>query len=256
MRRITTGLISIVVIAFGMPLANAESRDASIYLNAVANEARSEADIARDAGRKPAEVLSFFRIEPGMSVLDLFSGGGYYSEILSYVVGDDGHVLAHSNKAYLRFVGEEFVARYAGGRLPNVDLLMAENNKLRLDPNSLDAIIMGLSYHDTYWVNAENGWPEIDRNKLLATLFTALKPGGVLGLTDHYAAEGSGSNSVPTLHRIEKSLVIADFEAAGFQLDAQSDLLRNPDDDHNTSVFDEGTRGQTDRFVLRFRKPK
>ena len=256
MKRITTRLMAIAVIALCMPLANADSRDASVYLNAVANEARSEADVARDPGRRPAEVLSFLRIEAGMSVLDLFSGGGYYSEILSYVVGNDGHVLAHSNKAYLQFVGEEFVARYAGGRLANVDLLMAENNKLRLDPNSLDAILMGLSYHDTYWVNPDNGWPEIDRDKLLATLFAALKPGGVLGLTDHYAAEGTGSESVPTLHRIEKSLVIADLEAAGFELDAESDILRNPADDHSKSVFDESTRGQTDRFVLRFRKPK
>lgn len=256
MKRIITRLVWIAVIVMGTPLANAESRDAGVYLDAVGNEARSAADVARDAGRRPAEVLSFLRIEPGMAVLDLFSGGGYYSEILSYVVGDEGHVLAHSNKAYLQFVGEEFVARYAGGRLANVDLLMAENNKLRLDTNSLDAVMMGLSYHDTYWVNPDSGWPAIDRDKLLATLFTALKPGGILGVTDHYAADGAGADSVPELHRIEKSVVIADLEAAGFELEDESDILRNPDDDHSEGVFAAGLRGQTDRFVLRFRKPK
>lgn len=256
MKQMITRLLLVTAIVVSGPLANAESRDAGVYLEAVANEARSEADVARDADRKPAEVLSFLRIEPGMSVLDMFSGGGYYSEILSYLVGDDGLVVAHSNKAYLQFVGEEFVARYAGGRLANVDLLMAENNKLRLDQNQFDAIMMGLAYHDTYWVNPDSGWPEIDRDKLLATLFAALKPGGILGITDHYAAKGAGANAVPELHRIEKSVVISDFEAAGFELEEESDILRNADDDHSKSVFAPDIRGQSDRFVLRMRKPR
>jgi len=256
MKQLITRLLTIAVLVGGVPLAQADSRDAGVYLHAVANEARTEADVARDAGRKPAEVLSFLHIEPGMTVLDMFSGGGYYSEILSYVVGEKGSVVAHSNKAYLQFVGEEFVARYAGGRLANVDLLMAENNKLRLQPDQFDAIMMGLSYHDTYWVNPDMGWQEIDRDKLLATLFAALKPGGILGITDHYAADGTGTASVPELHRIEKSVVIADLEAAGFELEAESDLLRNADDDHGKSVFAPEIRGQSDRFVLRFRKPE
>jgi predicted methyltransferase len=186
----------------------------------------------------------------------MFSGGGYYSEILANVVGENGHVVAHSNKAYLQFVGEEFVARYAGGRLPNVDILMAENNKLRLDANQFDAIFMGLSFHDTYWVNPDGGWPEFDREQLNETLFKALKPGGILGITDHYAVKGSGSEAVPELHRIDKAVVISDLEAAGFELEAESDLLRNRNDDHSKSVFAPEIRGQSDRFVLRFRKPK
>ena len=240
----------------GLPLANAQSADSTVYQDALASDTRPEGDAQRDAGRKPAEVLAFLGIQPGMSVLDMFSGGGYYTEILANVVGENGHVVAHSNKAYLQFVGDEFVARYAGGRLPNVDILMAENNKLRLDKNQFDAIFMGLSFHDTYWVNPEMGWPAFDRTQLNETLFAALKPGGVLGVTDHYAVKGSGSDAVPELHRIDKAVVIADLEAAGFELEAQSDVLRNPDDDRSTSVFAPEIRGQTDRFVLKFRKPK
>lgn len=240
----------------GFSAAQADANDANIYQQALASDARPDGDVARDAGRKPAEVLAFFGIEPGMSVLDMFSGGGYYSEILSNVVGEKGHVVAHSNKAYLQFVGEEFVARYAGGRLPNVDILMAENNKLRLDANQFDAIMMGLAYHDTYWVNPDIGWPKVDRDQLLATLFAALKPGGVLGVTDHHAAKGTESGSVQELHRIEKSVVVADLEAAGFELEAESDLLRNAEDDHSKSVFAPEVRGHSDRFVLRFRKPR
>jgi predicted methyltransferase len=100
------------------------------------------------------------------------------------------------------------------------------------------------------------GWQAFDRDKLLATLFAALKPGGILGVTDHHAADGAGADSVPELHRIEKTVVITDFEAAGFELEAESGMLRNPDDDYSKSVFEEGVRGQTDRFVLRFRKPE
>lgn len=255
MKQIVTRLALTAILLGGVSLASAQSTHSDIYDKALANDARPDTDVARDAGRKPAEVLAFFGIKPGMSVLDMFSGGGYYTEILSNVVGEEGRVVAHSNTAYLQFVGEEFVSRYAGGRLPNVDILMAENNKLRLDPQQFDAIFMGLSFHDTYWVNPDAGWQEFDRDKLLKTLFAALKPGGVLGITDHYAANGAGTGDVPEMHRIEKSVVIEDMEAAGFKLEAESDILRNPDDDHSKSVFAPEIRGQSDRFVLKFRRP-
>lgn len=249
-------LLVVAALASGSQFALAGDADSSVYEQALASTARLDGDAARDAGRKPADVLAFIGVAPGMTVLDMFSGGGYYSEILSGVVGDDGQVVAHSNKAYLQFVGEEFVSRYAGGRLPNVDILMAENNKLRLDENQFDVIMMGLSYHDTYWVNPDGGWPEVDRSKLNAELFASLKPGGVLGIVDHYATEGASTASVADLHRIDRAIVVADLEAAGFVLDAESDILRNPDDDHSLGVFAPEIRGNTDRFVLRFRKPE
>ena len=102
----------------------------SVYEVAVSNPARLEKDIERDTARKPAEVLEFFGIEPGMKVFDLFSGGGYYAEILSYVVGPGGKVMSHSNEAYAQYVGDEVITRYANDRLPNVEILMAENNEL------------------------------------------------------------------------------------------------------------------------------
>jgi predicted methyltransferase len=133
---------------------------------------------------------------------------------------------------------------------------MAENNKLRLDANQFDAVFMGLAYHDTYWVNPDMGWHEIDRAKLNAEIFNSLKPGGVLGLTDHYATAGSSTDSVTDMHRIDKAIVIADMESAGFKLVDESDILRNPDDDRSEGVFTPEIRGKTDRFVLKFRKPK
>ncbi len=231
------------------------SADGAIYADAVTNPARNDADRERDAGRKPAQVLDFMRIEPGMTILDLFSGGGYYSEILSYVVGENGSVVSHSNEAYLTFVGDEFNARHADGRLPNVEVLMAENNELELSADQFDAILLILAYHDIFYVAPQQGWPKIDGEKLLAELFKGLKPGGIVGIVDHFAEAGAPRETGGTVHRIDPGIVIADMQVAGFTLDAKSDLLRNMNDDYSKIVFDPELRGKTDRFVLRFLKP-
>jgi predicted methyltransferase len=211
------------------PVSASKTAESSIYQDAVAHPDRRSADHGRDAGRKPAEVLAFFGIEPGMTVLDLFSGGGYYSELLSIVVGPQGKVVAHSNAAYLGFVGDEFEERYADGRLANVDVLMAENNELELPGEEFDAVTLILSYHDIFYVDAEN---------------------------DHFAEAGSPRETGNSVHRIDPGIVISELEIAGFVLDGTSDVLRNMDDDYGKSVFDPELRGKTDRFVLLFRKPQ
>jgi len=228
----------------------------NVYRHAVKNAERSAADVSRDAGRKPAEVMAFLAIEPGMHVLDMFSGGGYYTELLSYVVGPDGSVTAQSNKAYAGFSGDESKARYLDNRLPNTSVLMAENNELELDADTYDAVTMILAYHDIYFADAEIGWPLIDGPKLLAELYKGMKSGALLGIVDHNAAPGSPSTTGGTTHRIDVNTVISEVEAAGFVLDERSDLLRNDNDDYEKTVFDPETRGKTDRFVLRFHKPE
>jgi len=241
--------------ADGRSGVGSKSADASIYEQAVANPGRSAADRARDAGRHPAAVLEFFGIRPGMAVLDMYSGGGYYTELLSYIVGPEGRVIAHTNEAYARFVGEEATQRYANDRLPNVDVLIAENNELELPPGQFDAVMLILAYHDIYYVAPDSGWPRIDGPAFIAELREALKPGGLLAVVDHYAAAGAPAETGNTLHRIDPAIVIAELEAAGFRLEAQSDILRNTDDDHSLYMADPSVRGKTDRFVMRFRKP-
>jgi predicted methyltransferase len=247
------GVIAVAIVTLCAGSIAAADDAKNIYAEAVAAKTRLPGDYERDPGRKPAVVLEFFGIEAGDTVLDLFSGGGYYTELLSRVVGPDGNVLAHSNQAYLSFVGDEFAARYADDRLANVDVLMAENNELDLAPASLDAIVLVLAYHDVYFV--AEGWPAIDKEKLLTELFSALKPGGVVGIVDHAALPGAPPDTGSTLHRIDPALVISDLESAGFELDGESEALSNTTDDHTTLVFDPAIRGKTDRFVLRFRKP-
>jgi predicted methyltransferase len=229
--------------------------DASVYEAAVASAARPDSDRARDAGRQPAAVLEFMGIGPGMTVLDMFTGGGYYAEIISGVVGEEGKVIAQSNQAYLGFVGDAFRERFDSGRLANVEVLMAENNELTLEADSLDAVMLVLSFHDLYHSDPENGWTKIDGPAFLAELGKGLKPAGIVAIIDHYAEAGAPPESGDTVHRIDPAIVIADMEAAGFVLDGQSDMLRNPDDDLSKIVFAPDLRGKTDRFIMRFKNP-
>ena len=228
----------------------------SIYAAALESPLRPDADRERDAGRRPADVLEFFGIKSGATVLDMFSGGGYYTEMLAHVVGDDGHVVSHMNQPMLNFSGDEFEMRHADNRLANVEVLMAENNELDLDADQFDAIIMTLNYHDLYWESEEYNWAKIEVENFLAELFEGMKPGAVLGIVDHYAVAGAPPETGSTLHRIDRGVVIAEVEAAGLILDGESDLLRNTDDDRGKIVFDPEVRGKTDRFILRFRKPE
>ena len=227
----------------------------TIY-TAINNESRRPADLEQDKRRQAAEVLAFFDIQPGMAVLDLYSGGGYYAELLTYVVGRRGRVVAHNNTPYLKFAAQELATRFADGRLDNVERIVAENNELELPVNTFDAVIMIKAYHDLYFIDEAMGWPAIDRQQLLAEVFRALKPGGVFGIIDHIAEPGAApEESAGTLHRIDQSVIVRDLIAAGFQFDDETDLLRNPADKYAISVFDPVVRGRTDRAVLKFRKP-
>jgi len=241
-------------------VASTPPAQVSIYESAVNDPKRTDADRDRDAGRKPGQVLAFFGIEPGMTVLDMFSGGGYYTgyytEMLSHIVGPGGNVVAHTNTAYADFLGEETTNRYGNNRLANVENLLAENNDLDLPAAEFDAVMLVLAYHDIYFVDAANNWPKIDGPQFLAELKQSLKPGGMLAVVDHYAAVGSPRETGGTLHRIDPQIVIDELAAEGFELVDKSDVLRNMDDDHSLSMYDPAVRGKTDRFVLKFRLPE
>ncbi|MEO7387645.1 MAG: methyltransferase domain-containing protein [Gammaproteobacteria bacterium] len=222
---------------------------------AVANAARPASDRVRDEPRQSAAVLTFFRIAPGTTVLDLYSGGGYYTELLSYIVGANGRVVAHNNTPYLAFAKDDLAGRFPPGRLPNVERLLAENNQLQLPEGRFDAVLMTDVYHDIYFVDEKAGWPRIDGPKMLAEVFRSLKPGGVLGVVDHAALPGAPPETGGTLHRIDPALLKRDITAAGFVLDAESDVLVNPADDRTKTAFDPSVQGRTDQVVLRFRRP-
>jgi predicted methyltransferase len=223
---------------------------------AIASPDRPAADREQDERRKAREFLEFAAIEPGMRVLDAFAASGYYTELLSRIVGPTGEVIAYNNPAYARFAAKGIEARYAGDRLPNVRQLTADVDQLELPPGSLDAVIFVMSFHDLYWHPADGSWPATDPLQMLRKLHAALKVGGVVIVQDHVAASGGDTAAVvDKVHRIDPEVVRRDFKAAGFALEAESPMLAHPEDDHTKGVFDPAIRGRTDQFVFKFRRP-
>ncbi len=218
----------------------------------LASGPRSDADKARDAGRKPAEVVAFLGIEPGMTVIDLIAAGGWYTEVLSEAVGPKGRVYAQNPAYVLQFRDgandRALTARLAEDRLPNVVRLDEELDALSLEPGSVDVAITALNFHDIY-----NGRGAEAASGFLATVMRLLEPGGVLGIIDHVGVANADNAA---LHRIEPEPVEKLAAAAGFVVQARSEVLANPADDHTAMVFDASVRGKTDRFVLKLRKPR
>jgi predicted methyltransferase len=236
--------------------AYADHHEPSVSIEAaVSNAERPDDDTARDSQRKPAQILEFFGIQEGQQVLDMYSGGGYYTEILSYAVGDSGRVVAHNNNVYAGMTAEDRTSRYADGRLANVEELIAANNALDLPDDSFDVVLLVLSYHDVYYMDGNRGWEKVDREALLSEVFAAMRSGGVVGVVEHIAAADTDPAVIAGLHRLDPELIKQDFVAAGFELNAESDILQNADDDLGLIPMLPQNRGRSSRAVLRFVKP-
>jgi len=248
-------LLASALLFFVTPAAfTAQQADPAIVEQAVNAPERSAEDRARDASDKPVEVLTFFGVRPGMHVADIMSGGGYYAEILSRIVGPTGEVIAQNNQPYLRYAGKEADKRFADGALKNVHRLNSELESMGLGKNTLDIVLFVMSFHDAYWVGED--WPKVDTDKFMKQLVAAVKPGGIVAVVDHVAAPGTPISAIDELHRIDPEFVKAEFKRYGFMFDGESDVLRNPADDHTKLIFDQSVRHKTDRIVFRFKKPQ
>jgi predicted methyltransferase len=222
---------------------------------ALAHPGRSEADLKRDAADHTAEILRLTGIKHGMKVLDMLGAEGYFSEIASYVVGPEGHVVLLNNASFDKWSDGDRQTRLANNRLPNVEHQTADlGGDLSLAKASFDTIILSKVYHDLYWVDTTGIWPKVDTSSVLDQLVAALKPNGVLLLIDHSAKSSHGSNDASALHRIEESFTRQDFEKRGLKVIATSDLLREPNDPRELVSYKLPALGHTDRFVMVFRK--
>jgi len=212
---------------------------------------RSAGDIKQDSGRKPAEIIHFSGVKKGDKVLDLLAGGGYYSELLSRVVGDQGEVTLQIPKAYLKYAEKNLKVRLANDRLKNVTYLLSEAPDLRLATDHYDSAFLVLGYHDMFF--SEEGW-NFTADEVMPQVLSSLKSGGKFLVIDHAATKDSGIKDVKTLHRIDSNFVKADLEKRGFKLIKTSKLLENSADDHSKLVFVPELRRKTDRFVMLFEK--
>jgi predicted methyltransferase len=236
MRFIVTRFAFLVIVFFA---AASSAQDYKKILDDP-NRPQNERDI--DAVRKPDEMLKFFGVKPGDKVADLMASRGYYTALLSQAVGDKGVVYSASPT-----VREETRERFKAPQYANVKIVEGPMAAVALPQDgSLDFVLLNLDYHEI---------AKEDRAAMNQRVFAALKPGGCYGVVDHAADAGAGDSAAKTLHRIEKSLVVSEVTSAGFKLGKESDLLKVADDPHTTNAIKE-QRGKSDRFVLKFDKPK
>jgi len=210
------------------------------YRAAVDDPARPAAERELDEARKPTEVLAFYGVKPGDKVADIWAGRGYYTAILSQVVGPTGVVYTLNPSSR-----DEINQRWKDAKFVNVRVADGAFDKIALPQDgSLDFVIIHLNYHDLA--------PEV-RMAMDKRVLAALKRGGIFGVVDHSAKDGSGDEAVKTLHRIDKALVIKEVTGAGFTLAKEGTMLRKPEDTRDFNVNKE--RNKDDRFVLAFQKP-
>ena len=239
-----------LVLAATTALAPARAADTvpAYVTAAVADPGRPDADKGRDADRKPAETVAFAGVKPGDKVVDLFPGGGYFTRIFSKIVGPKGHVTAMWPPGVPDKMTAATKALATDPAYSNVT--EADQKIADLPAGQADVFWTSQNYHDIHNIPNVN-LAEVDTN-----IFKALKPGGIFIVLDHAAEAGSGFRDTNTLHRIDSEAVKKEVEAAGFKLVGESDLLKNPKDDHTLKVFDPSIRGKTDQFIFKFQKPK
>ncbi len=264
--------------ATAQPLTSQQIKDI------VASPDRSAADRTNDLRRKPVEMLEFIAVKPGSTALDLSAAGGYTTELLARAIGPTGKVYGQSRP---RPAGQPSPAPAApeGNSHPSAaaapaaapappssaprpsPVALAERDKTLQGKAApivavvqpfeepvpadaaeakLDLVTLMFNYHDL-------GFLGVDRAKMNAAVFRALKSGGVYVIADHAGRPGTGISELGTLHRIEEAFLRQEVEAAGFKLAAEGTFLRNPNDPRDKNTPDPPQ--PKDEFVLKFVKP-
>ena len=243
------GLIIGATALDGAP-AHGAMRSSKAITAAVADSARPAADRERDALRKPAACLEFAGLHRGMTVAELFPGEGYFTRIMSQVVGSHGRVYAigpppkkAGTPPKVQAIADDPHYHH------NISVLLEPLTNLTV-PKPVDLVWTSQNYHDLHNV------PGLDVAGFDRQVYKALKPGGIFLVLDHVAPAGSGFGDTSTLHRIDPEAAKKEIMSAGFEFVGESDALRNPNDPHTNKVFDPSIRGHTDQFIYKFRKPQ
>ncbi|MGX5172740.1 methyltransferase domain-containing protein [Aliikangiella sp. IMCC44653] len=215
------------------------------FEEAVFNPERPPKDVELDSQSKPVEMLKLMDLKPGMKVLDIYAGTGYFSELMSYMVGDSGHVYLHNKPKNV----EKSTARFVNNRLPNVSPLVGSLTQFKV-PEAVDFVLVSKVFHDLFTSddalqNAQAFFTELDK---------AVKPGSRVFVVDHSAPNGSGYSQTSKTHRIAAEYVVKVFADNGYQLASRSNLLANPNDSKTLNIWEPSVFKKTDKFILIFEK--
>ncbi|VAW85824.1 Gll0496 protein [hydrothermal vent metagenome] len=256
--------------AFSAPAIANDSTDAKLQ-QAIAGDHRSEKNSVRDQYRKPLETLSWLGIKDDMTVVEITPGGGWYSEILAPYLKENGTYYAagfdaESERRYFRKAAKAFKEKLAANPVVygNVKVTeLAPPSKTNIAPaGSADMVLTFRNVHN--WMSAGN------TDVMLAAMYTALKPGGILGVVEHRGNPEVKQNLKADTGYVNEDYTIAMVEKAGFKLVGKSELLANSKDNrkHSQGVWTLPPRlklgivdkekylaiGESDRMLLKFTK--
>ena len=248
MRRLASLLVTLALVS--PAFAAGPSKPSGVIAHAVADPTRPADQRSADALRKPAETLAFAGVRPGMTVGEFYPGGGYFTRMLSDVVGPKGHVYGIENDKWKEAVDAD-KALVADGKLKNVSMDSGPFGTVAF-PKPLDLAWVTQNYHDLKIAK----YGVVDTLAFDRAVYKALKPGGVFFILDHQGAANLTDADIEKLHRINRDVVVKEVTAAGFKLAGEGKFLRRPGDDHTKPIFDESIRGHTDQYALKFVKPR
>lgn len=235
----------------------------------VANPTRTPAYVARDAARHPAEELSFFGIKPDMTVVELWPGGGYWTEILGPYLAKSGHYYVaqpvpgnkEEDEGVARWRAKVAAQKERMGTFK--ETMLGAGHFDIAPPGSADLVVTFRNLHN--WVGDGIG------DAVLAGCFRALKPGGILGIEDHRGRNDRPQDPKAESGYLREDYTIALAKKAGFELVGSSEINANPKDTKDWAdgvwtlppTLSQGDKdraryvaiGEADSYVLKFRKP-
>ncbi len=222
---------------------------------AVSDSARPADDVKRDEGRLPAQLVEFAGIKPGMTVVDMLPGNGYFTRIFAKAVGPKGRVYAYFGLQYdarLKSQGKDPDNQFTDlkAQYPNLGTIHGKLEDF-VTPEKVDLVWTSDNYHDML----TKAYGPNDTAAVNKAVYNSLKPGGLYVIVDHRAVNGTGVGISDKLHRADEEVVKQQVEAAGFKLVAESKVLTRSSDDNTKRIFEEGEHDHTDQMVLKFRKP-
>lgn len=216
----------------------------------VASPDREASDVQMDKIRKPAHLLDFIDLKPGMKVVDMGAGNGYTTELIARAVGPKGKVYCQNPPSWAGFVDKPLKARLKKDSWQNVERAdLPWQTPFPEGTKDLDRVVSVLIYHDI--CNSPT-----DRAAMNKNLYDALKPGGTYIVVDHHTLAGKGTSETNTIHRIEERVVREEITAAGFTFVEEASFLAHPEDARDFMAFARPVQPLTDRFVLKFVKKK